>query len=750
MADGGSSTETEDAGHYCASAPRKRKKPGCKKDSSKVKQKTTGEDARWPSFLVKFEGKIASCRRSGSGCCFCRHQCLVRAEPLLDEIKSWRENLLSVAPEVADRELLWIFQSSQTAAAERQAKQVKQNRTAQVLDYEEEGSTTETENDEETQDKKSVAASTNTSSPSAESDGESSDVLDMSEPAASSSKPMPLSRNHYAQRFGAKQPTVKLNTFVKGADKSTVICQQAAVLHGLPDHRKRQFRVAKQDTAAFDLCTRFLQLRYHNEGERLPDKFVFQGALKDRSLMIGSTADRLQKLVAGDSDELSDDSQLSKDELDEIDDRALSAMAIQSLVMSALVCTGQLPSTKFYYILASPESSTAVAVIPQKCGDVDASCTGTKGNAQLDYSAQWPAQPKINQLGGSQASTGEGYHWVPNDDEDENQELQDDDVCVIADERQENLRGKGSWMDAIEKYEEAASLVHYCYSTDPGWRKNQRGIDDDVLVLVDDVGSTEEEAKWQRKHRALCALNLAACKQKLDKFDEAIAACDTALELDPDNVKALYRRAESRIRPVKATAYEHDLAIKDLAKANRLDPSNQTVERLLVRLRGERRVQREKDAKTFTGMFDRGQIYDKVAHEARVAAATAKGGSLLSSGATYQDLEKRIEEISEEDPLEKRIQDAELLRDLYVRNGKEDEARKLNEQIKEAKKAVKAVEQPKIDWANPPAELVEDAKRHGLDLMDPVVVQELKRLELEGFDKLEEVAEGATDPEEEE
>ena len=66
-------------------------------------------------------------------------------------------------------------------------------------------------------------------SSSAESDGESSDVLDMSEPAASSSKPMPLSRNHYAQRFGAKQPTVKLNTFVKGADKSTVICQQAAV-----------------------------------------------------------------------------------------------------------------------------------------------------------------------------------------------------------------------------------------------------------------------------------------------------------------------------------------------------------------------------------------------------------------------------------------------------------------------------------------------------------------------------------------
>ena len=29
----------------------------------------------------------------------------------------------------------------------------------------------------------------------------------------------------------------------------------------------------------------------------------------------------------------------------------------------------------------------------------------------------------------------------------------------------------------------AASLVYYCYSTDPGWRKNNRGIDDDVIVL---------------------------------------------------------------------------------------------------------------------------------------------------------------------------------------------------------------------------------------------------------------------------
>ena len=71
-----------------------------------------------------------------------------------------------------------------------------------------------------------------------------------------------------------------------------------------------------------------------------------------------------------------------------------------------------------------------------------------------------------------------------------------------------------------------------------------------------------------------------------------------------------------------------------------------------------------------------------------MSGPSAKEGLATLSGATYEDLEQRISEISDqdfaehgellnrmpsamlEDPIEKRIQDAELLRDLYVRNGK--------------------------------------------------------------------------------
>eukprot|EP00747_Dinoflagellata_sp_TGD_P164771 gnl/TRDRNA2_/TRDRNA2_185157_c0_seq1.p1 gnl/TRDRNA2_/TRDRNA2_185157_c0~~gnl/TRDRNA2_/TRDRNA2_185157_c0_seq1.p1 ORF type:complete len:498 (+),score=132.91 gnl/TRDRNA2_/TRDRNA2_185157_c0_seq1:145-1638(+) len=298
------------------------------------------------------------------------------------------------------------------------------------------------------------------------------------------------------------------------------------------------------------------------------------------------------------------------------------------------------------------------------------------------------------------------------------------------------LYQKGSYADAVEKYEEAPTMFHYCYSTDPGWRKNNRGIDDDVLVLVDDKGETDQEKEFVRKLRLTCCLNLAACKMKVVKYDEAIIACDVALQLDKDNVKALYRRAEARIRPAGATAYDHDCAIKDLAKAHDIEPHNQTVKTLLEKLRGERRVQREKDKQTFTGMFHRGQIYKKeleAGDENKKPDSSPNSEVVRSSGAD-DNIRDRIDNISEEDSLEKRCADAELLRDLYMRNGKEEEAKNLNEQIQTAKKALKERSSGRtgLDWENPTAEMVEDAKKYDLDLHDPVVIAELKRLEREG------------------
>merc|ERR1719298_22751 len=99
-------------------------------------------------------------------------------------------------------------------------------------------------------------------------------------------------------------------------------------------------------------------------------------------------------------------------------------------------------------------------------------------------------------------------------------------------------------------------------------------------------------------------------------------------------------------------------------------------------------------------MFDRGEIYDGQ------AASSSTGDDKL------QEYQSRLDGIKDDDSLEKRMQDAELLRDLYMRNGKEDEAKELNEKIQMAKNAVKERERQAMDWDNPTDEMLEDAKKH--------------------------------------
>lgn len=109
-----------------------------------------------------------------------------------------------------------------------------------------------------------------------------------------------------------------------------------------------------------------------------------------------------------------------------------------------------------------------------------------------------------------------------------------------------------------------------------------------------------------------------------------IRACDDALEADPSNVKAYYRcssyanlmlwpvtqsslsrRAQALITPASSGALEFDRAISDLQKAYDIDSSNRDVRKLLRQLKEQRSRQRKLDKETFSGMFDRGEIYDQ-------------------------------------------------------------------------------------------------------------------------------------------
>ena len=82
-------------------------------------------------------------------------------------------------------------------------------------------------------------------------------------------------------------------------------------------------------------------------------------------------------------------------------------------------------------------------------------------------------------------------------------------------------------------------------------------------------------------------VNRAAALLRLERREDAEQACDAALVLQPENVKALYRRGVSRAEnPIKA--------IEDLKRALKLEPGNTAAKRELAKAE-RRRAERERE-----------------------------------------------------------------------------------------------------------------------------------------------------------
>jgi len=91
-----------------------------------------------------------------------------------------------------------------------------------------------------------------------------------------------------------------------------------------------------------------------------------------------------------------------------------------------------------------------------------------------------------------------------------------------------------------------------------------------------------------------CRLNLAACQLRYQNFTMAAVNCSKALEIDPNNVKGLYRRAQCNMK----TGYEH-AAVNDLKQALSLEPGNREIKRLL---NAAQQLTRKSDDKLATAM----------------------------------------------------------------------------------------------------------------------------------------------------
>ncbi|KAF4101430.1 hypothetical protein G5714_017862 [Onychostoma macrolepis] len=102
--------------------------------------------------------------------------------------------------------------------------------------------------------------------------------------------------------------------------------------------------------------------------------------------------------------------------------------------------------------------------------------------------------------------------------------------------------------------------------------------------------ATEEEEEEVNDYRVKCLNNLAAAQLKLGQFEEALHTSRDVLFLDPQNVKALFRKGK-----LLSDRGEYEEAMETLKKALKLEPSTKAIHaelsKLVKRQAGENETQ---------------------------------------------------------------------------------------------------------------------------------------------------------------
>ncbi|XP_010707745.1 peptidyl-prolyl cis-trans isomerase D [Meleagris gallopavo] len=95
-----------------------------------------------------------------------------------------------------------------------------------------------------------------------------------------------------------------------------------------------------------------------------------------------------------------------------------------------------------------------------------------------------------------------------------------------------------------------------------------------------------------------CVLNIGACKLKLSDWQGAIESCSEALQIDPANTKALYRRAQGW-QGIK----DLDQALADLKKAHEIAPEDKAIQTETLKIKQKIKAQKEKEKAAYAKMF---------------------------------------------------------------------------------------------------------------------------------------------------
>merc|ERR1712187_766292 len=144
----------------------------------------------------------------------------------------------------------------------------------------------------------------------------------------------------------------------------------------------------------------------------------------------------------------------------------------------------------------------------------------------------------------------------------------------------------GRWRLALERYARIVELLP---------RYKREGGSSSVHV---DFFDNEADTNRALELKAACRSNLAACALKLESFYAAVKYCDEVLQDDPNNLKALYRRAQGRLG-----ANDFEDAAKDCKRIIELEAGHKEARALLQKIRQAEKEEAKRQRTQFGGFL---------------------------------------------------------------------------------------------------------------------------------------------------
>ncbi|XP_035207177.1 peptidyl-prolyl cis-trans isomerase FKBP4-like [Stegodyphus dumicola] len=122
-----------------------------------------------------------------------------------------------------------------------------------------------------------------------------------------------------------------------------------------------------------------------------------------------------------------------------------------------------------------------------------------------------------------------------------------------------------------------------------------------ILTCLENEPGAPADSENSRKFLLIAGyLNMALCFLKLENYLDAVKVCDKALELDPKNEKALFRRGQAKMSMSDCAE-----ALQDFETLCSINPSNKAARNSVIICQEKIRNQNLKDRSIYNNMFEK-------------------------------------------------------------------------------------------------------------------------------------------------